>query len=381
MKILCVGDAMIPGADFTAVARTLGLADYITADWESDWTKLQHRRLVIEQQGPSVEPVPEVFLNHPDAEIALALFCPFSAAAMDAMPNLRVIGVARAGMENVDLQAASQRGIAVLHVMGRNAQAVSDFAVGLMLSEARNIARAHAAIKQGAWRKQFANSAFVPELKDKTIGIVGYGHIGRLVAKKLSGFQVQVLVFDPWVDKDEAEQTGVRVVDKETLFAEADFITLHARLTEEGRHLVSTRELETMKSTAYLINTARAGLVDMDALVTALQQGRIAGAALDVFDVEPLSAEHPLLTLENVTLTSHIAGTTREALTRSPQLLVDEVAKLLTTQPTQTRQLSDTTQPPLPPQPRFTIKNTDVLADPRFLDWLPSARSRLEEPR
>ncbi|MCF8565830.1 2-hydroxyacid dehydrogenase [Alicyclobacillus tolerans] len=363
MKILCIGDAMIPGVDFTTAAQALGTADYVTADWESDWANLQHRRLVVEQQGPSVEPVPGVFLENPDAEMVLALFCPFSEQAMDAMPNLKVIGVARAGTENVDVQAATQRGIAVVNVMGRNAEAVSDFAVGLMLSEGRNIARAHAAIKQGAWRKEFSNSSYVPELKGKTVGIVGYGYIGRLVAQKLSGFGVHAMVYDPWVDKAQAEQTGVEVVDKETLFKSADFITLHARLTEDSKNLVSHRELDLMKPTAYLINTARAGLVDMDALVSALQEGKIAGAALDVFEVEPIPAGHPLLELDNVTLTTHIAGTTREALTRSPQLLVQEVAKLLDGQGEQA-----------------TVKNKNVLANLET-SWVKDASKRLGRVR
>lgn len=358
MKVICIGDAMIPGADFTKAAEALGPAERVTADWETDWPRLQHRRLVVEQQGPGVEPVPEAFRAHPDAEMVLGLFCPFSAEGMDALPNLRLIGVARAGTENVDLAAATARDIVVLNVLGRNAEAVSDFAVGLMLAEARNIGRAHAAIKSGQWRKQFPNSAFVPELRGKTVGIVGFGHIGRLVAKKLSGFGVNLLVFDPWVNPADIEAMGARAVDKATLFAEADFITLHARLTPESRHLVGREEIARMKPTAILVNTARSGLVDTDALVEALQEGRIAGAALDVFDVEPIPEGHPLLALDNVTLTSHIAGTTREALTRSPELLVNEVVNLLEGR-------------------KAAVKNPEVLERPKVQAWLREAAAAL----
>lgn len=344
MKILCVGDAMISGDAFAEAAQKLGSAEIIAADWETDWDNLQHRRLVIEQQGPAVERIPPIFLENPTTDIAIGLFCPFSSELMDALPGLKVIGVARAGVENVDVEAATKRGILVFHVTGRNAEAVSDYAVGLMLSEARNIARAHAAIAQGSWRKQFANSDYVPELKGKSIGIVGFGHIGRLVAKKLSGFDVRTLVYDPWVSGE--LPNGVEVVDKETLFREADFVTLHARLTEESRHLVGKHELNSMKPTAYLVNTARSGLIDTNALVTALQNRQITGAALDVFDVEPIPQDHPLLALDNVTLTTHIAGTTREALTRSPELLVTEIDRFFAG------------------EARVTLKNPEVLNQP-----------------
>ncbi|MHB1684321.1 MAG: 2-hydroxyacid dehydrogenase [Bacilli bacterium] len=327
MKIVCVGDAMITGDAFAEAAGKLGASTIVSGDWETDWNRLQHRRLVVEQEGPAVESVPETFEQNLDAQIALGLFCPFSAESMDSFSNLRIIGVARAGVENVDVAAATERGILVFHITGRNAQAVSDFAVGMLLSEARNIARAHAAIGQGKWQKKFSNSSYVPELKGKTVGIIGYGHIGQLVAKKLSGFDVRILVYDPWFS-GEAPYDAVSV-DKQTLFRESDFITLHARLSEQSRHLVGEEELALMKSTAYLINTARSGLINTDALVEALKAERIAGAGLDVFDIEPIPSDHPLLALNNVTLTTHIAGTTREALTRSPELLVEQIDKFL----------------------------------------------------
>lgn len=359
MKILTIGDAMIPGAWFTEAAAALGKADFVTADWETDWSKLQNRRLVVEQQGPGVEVVPPAFLANPDAEIALGLFVPFSADGMDALPKVRVIGVARAGVENVDVKAATERDILVVNVMGRNAEAVSDFAIGVMLSEARNIARAHHAIKTGAWRKTFSNSDYVPELKGKTVGIVGFGYIGRLVAKKLSGFDVKILVHDPYVKPEDIAAAAAQAVDKQTLFSQSDFITLHARLSAENKGFVGREALALMKPTAYLINTARSGLIDTDALVKALQSKRIAGAALDVFDVEPIPADSPLLGLDNVTLTTHIAGTTREALTRSPELLVNEVARILDGVPTP------------------ALKNTAVLEKPVVKAWLAEARKSL----
>jgi D-3-phosphoglycerate dehydrogenase len=352
MKIVCIGDAMIAGTAFQQAAREVLSAEFVEGDWETDWPLLQKRRLIVEQQGPGVEDVPELLRLHPDAQMAVGLFCPFSADYMDLAPDLRLIGVARAGVENVDVKAATDRGIFVVNVMGRNAEAVSDYVIGLLLSEIRNIARAHAAIRQGDWRKRFPNSDGVPELRGKTVGIAGFGHIGRLVARKLSGFSVRILVYDPWVAADEMRALDVESVDKETLFSTSDFLTLHARLTDESRHLVNADTLRLMKPTAYLLNTARSGLVDMDALVAALAANRIAGAGLDVFEEEPIPAGHPLLALDNVTLTTHIAGTTREALTRSPALLMEQIAGLIRG------------------ESRVSLKNPAVLKRTEAREWL-----------
>ncbi|MCI0628856.1 MAG: 2-hydroxyacid dehydrogenase [Acidobacteria bacterium] len=359
MKILCIGDAMIPGADITAAARRLGSCEVVGSNWESDWERLQSRRLMVEKQGPSVEEVPGSFIEHPDAAIALGLFCPFSAQGMDAFQDLHLIGIARAGFENLDVAAATQRGIIGMRVLGRNAEAVAEFTVGLMLSETRNIARAHLAIKQGTWRKQFNNSANVPELKGKTVGIVGFGRIGRLVVRKLANFGVKLLISDPSTKPGEVVGSNAELVGMDRLVAESDVISLHARLTETSRGLIGRAEFQRMKTTAYLINTARAGLVDMDALVETLEKHQIAGAALDVFDVEPLPANHPLLTLDNVTLTSHLAGTTREVITRSPELLLDEIKSLMDGQ--------------LP----SSLVNPIVLKRPDVQEWLTRVRSSL----
>ncbi|QYR22788.1 2-hydroxyacid dehydrogenase [Paenibacillus sp. sptzw28] len=354
MKILTFGDAMINGKQFTEAARMLGNHEIVTTDWEPDWGRLQNRRLVIEQQGPAVEEVPPMFKENKDADMVLGLFGPFSPDGMDSFDNLKLIGVARAGTENVDVKAATDRGIVVVHVMGRNAQAVSDFSVGLMLSESRNIARAHMSIKNGEWRKVFSNADYIPELKGKNIGLVGFGYIGRLVAKKLSGFDVQIKVYDPFVKPESIDMPGVQLVDKETLLAESDFISLHARLTAENHHFISHAELAQMKPTAYLINCARSGLVDTDALVQALAEKKIAGAGLDVFDIEPIPHDHPLLALDNVTLTTHIAGTTSDALTQSPYLLAEEVKKILDGGKAN------------------WVKNPEVLNHPKVKEWLSS---------
>ncbi len=219
MNILCIGDAMIRGSQFKKACAEFSIQNnsIMVNDWEDDWDRLQHRRLVIEKQGPDAEPVLPM-IQHADkqTEMLLVLFAPVSAEAMDALPHLRVIGAARAGMENVNIQAATERGILVHHIMGRNAHAVSDFTIGLLLAEARNIARAHTAIQQGRWRKTFVNSDIIPEISGKTLGLVGFGYIGQLVAQKLVGFNLDVLVYDPVSDEIVTEY-HVRKVSKEEL--------------------------------------------------------------------------------------------------------------------------------------------------------------------
>ncbi len=333
MKILCIGDAMIAGEQFRKACDGLQIKNRVVlaTDWEADWDRLQNRRLFIEKQGPEAEPVlPAIMQADKDTDVLLVLFAPVSAGAMDVLPGLRLIGAARAGLENIDVRAATERGIVVQHLLGRNAHAVSDFTVGLLLAEARNIARAHHAIRQGVWRKEFANSASVPELRRRVVGIIGFGHIGRLVARKLAGFGVRILVFDPLVSDEILRAHSVERAALEDLLTRSDFVTLHARLTEENKGMIAAPQLALMKPTAVLINTARAGLIDEDALFAALEAREIAGAALDVFWTEPLPAGSRWRQLDNVTLTTHIAGTTADVLTNSPYLLAEDINKLLT---------------------------------------------------
>ncbi len=355
-KALIIGDAMIPGSVFLpAYERYLkkSVNEVKVGDWESDWAKLQFRRLEVEKQGPEIEIVPEM-IGEDDkaAEIAMGLFVPVSSAMMDALPGLKIVGVCRAGLENVNVEEATRRGVLVFNVMGRNAEAVSDFAVGLMLAESRNIARAHLAIKKGEWRKTFINSDFVPQLKEKVVGIVGFGFIGQLVAQKLSGFKTETLVYDPWASKEAAAKLGVRLVELEEIFTNSDFITIHARLTDENKGMIGADLLAKMKPTSYLINTGRAGLVDYTSLFNVLKNREIAGAALDVFPTEPIASDDEFTKLDNVTLTTHIAGTTTEALTSSPGLLMEDIKRLIDGE-----------------KPLFAI-NREVLDTADFKNWL-----------
>ncbi len=360
LSSILLGDAMIPSAGFKGAWEKY-LSEFgdiaFAGDWEPSWDKLQYRRLEVEKRGPEIEPCDPLILEHgKDASVLMGLFIACSSHVMDAMPNLRIIGVSRAGLENVNVEEATKRGILVFNVMGRNAHAVSDFAVGMMLAEARNIARAFYSIKNGEWRKTFSNSDNVPELGGKTVGLVGFGNIGRLVAKKLSGFETNTIVYDPYTPEESIRECGCTPVDLDTLFATSDFISIHARLTDQNKGMINAELIGKMKPTAYFINTGRAGLVDQAALANALQEKKIAGAALDVFTTEPIDKDSPFLTLDNVTLTTHIAGTTSDALTNSPYLLAADVAAFLKGE-----------------KARFII-NKEVLENPAFKEWLAGVR-------
>ncbi|HEM48630.1 MAG TPA: 3-phosphoglycerate dehydrogenase [Caldithrix sp.] len=359
MKVLCIGDTMIPGKNIAKAAKELQVKpNYIEMDdWETDWNKLQDRRLVIEKQGPSAEKVvPQIANASKDIEILLVLFCPVSQEAIETLPELKLIGASRAGLENIDVDYATKKGIVVHNIQGRNAQAVSDYTIGLILAEARNIARSHTAVKNGIWRKNFFNSDMIPELQGKTVGLIGFGFIGQLVAQKLSGFRINLLVFDPYVNDDDIQKYQAKRVSLEDLLKNSDFISLHARLSQENKDLLGEKELSCMKKSAYLINTARAGLIQEDALFESLKGQKIAGAALDVFWQEPITKNSRWLTLDNVTLTSHIAGTTTEALTKSPFLLVQDINRLLEDN-----------------HPRFIV-NPEVLEKIEVQKWLEKVR-------
>ena len=332
MKLTCILETRIPeiGEPIKKFAQEFPGTECVCEPWddpgEEDISAVFRR---IEVNGPDQEPVPDGFIKNPDTEILVGSFCPFSGTGMDTFEQLHIIGVVRAGMENIDIDAATIRGIAVVNAAGRNADAVSDFTIGMMLSEARNIARAHHSIRNGGWQLKFPNSSFTPDMRSKTVGLFGFGYIGRLMAEKLSGFHVNLMVFDPYITDDDVAPYGAKLVSKETLFSESDFISVHARLTPESHHAIAGNEFAQMKPTAYFINTARAGLVDYNALYEALKEHRIAGAALDVFEEEPLNADNPFRKLDNVTLTTHRAGSTLDAALNSPRLVFERIQNVI----------------------------------------------------
>ncbi|HSG82466.1 MAG TPA: hydroxyacid dehydrogenase [Gemmatimonadota bacterium] len=224
--------------------------------------------------------------------------------------RLKVIGRAGVGVDNIDIDFAAGRGIVVLNVPAGNVISVAEHTLALILSMVRQIPQAQASLARGEWRRKHFQGV---ELHGKTLGLAGAGRIGAEVAKRARAFGMRVIAYDPYLSDERAEQLGVELVTLSRLLEEADVVSVHTPLTEETRGMIGARQLALMKPDAYLVNAARGGVVDEVALVEALQEGRLAGAALDVFEHEPLPADSPLLKLDNVVAVPHIGAATREA--------------------------------------------------------------------
>jgi D-3-phosphoglycerate dehydrogenase len=247
---------------------------------------------------------------------------------MDRARNLKGIVKygARPGLDNVDLTAANSRRIPLAYTEGANTDSVAEFAVLLILALAKKMPNVIFDVKNQLWRQK---AGLGLELLGKNVGIVGLGMIGAKVAQKLSGFGVGIIATDPYVTSERAATLRANMVNLDTLLRESDIVTLHAKVTDETRHMIGERELALMKPTAYLINTARGALIDEKALCEALREGRIAGAGLDVFETEPPSSDNPLLGLKNVVLTPHLASWTEDALKKEADIAMEEVKRIL----------------------------------------------------
>jgi len=246
-----------------------------------------------------------------------------TARALELTRRLKVISKHGVGLDNIDLETAHARGIIVTATLNAIHDSVADLTLALLLALARRIVPAHNATHAGRWEKFIG-----VELRGKTLGIVGLGRIGKEVALRARAFSMNVLAYDVYHDDAFAAVHQVTFVSLPELLAQSDFVSLHAALTTDSAHLIGARELAQFKPNAYLINTARGGLVDETALADALRAHTLAGAALDVFTNEP-PVDNPLLNLNNVLLTPHIAGQTREGLARMDEMAADNVVRVL----------------------------------------------------
>lgn len=244
--------------------------------------------------------------------------------------RLKVIGKHGVGVDNVDLAAARARGIAVIFTPGVNSQAVAEHALTLMLFLARQIPTSSRLLREGQF-DHARRTIVAVDLRGKTLGLVGLGQVGRrLAAICHQGLAMRVLAFDPYVRPEQAGELGVELASAlPPLLEAADVVSIHAPLTPETRGIIDAAALARMKPTAYLINCARGGLVDEVALLDALRAGRLAGAGLDVFGEEPTTADHPLLKLENVIATPHVAGSSEEALRLMATAAAEDVLRVL----------------------------------------------------
>jgi len=329
MKLVGIGELFIPHEHIRRGFAPLAAKGVTveTFDWKlSGFQELQNINHLVEKDGSEAfDPPDYVYAAVKDADILVTEFCPVPRKLIDSAERLKVIGVLRAGVENVNVARATEKKVLVYNTPGRNSDAVADFTIGMLICECRNIGRGHHGLKNGVWIREYPNAGRIPDLPGKTVGIVGLGEIGQKVARRLAGFDVRLLGYDPFVAKPPA---GVTMVSLERLMAESDFVTIHARLTKETEKLISRNLIALMKSTAYLVNTSRSGLVDEEALYEALRDRRLEGAALDVFNKEPPGADYPLVMLPNVTLTPHMAGGSNDAFFNSAARLAPEIARL-----------------------------------------------------
>lgn len=269
------------------------------------------------------------------AEVLVMHQSPVTDGMLDKMPNLKLIGCSRGGPVNVDVGAAVARGIKVVRAPGRNASAVAEFTIGAILAETRKIRVGHEALRAGNWRGDLYRADTTGrELNEMTVGVIGYGKIGTRLVKILQAFGCRILVSDPYVQLDPADRAaGVEQVELETLLTQSDVVTLHPRVSAETTQMINKDTLAQMKPDALLVNTARGPLCNYDDLYEALKDGTIGSAMLETFSVEPTPPDWPLLQLDNVTLTPHIAGASVRTAQFAAQQLADEVRRYLTNEP------------------------------------------------
>jgi D-3-phosphoglycerate dehydrogenase len=262
------------------------------------------------------------------AEIVVTHAAPIGKLLFDKAPRLELVGCCRGGPVNVNLKAAAARGIPVVTSPGRNAQATAEFTVGLLLAGLRRIVDGSESMKAGNWDGGLYSYAQAgTEIGESTVGVIGFGRVGRRVATILRSFGCRVLVSDPFATLEEIRTAGGSPATIDELLTRSDIVTLHARLGAETYHLIGSHALGRMKKNAYLVNTARGGLLDYDALVTHVQDGHLSGAALDVFPEEPLPATHPLWRLPQITMTPHIAGATKACAVRAAEEVATKVGQ------------------------------------------------------
>ncbi len=250
-----------------------------------------------------------------------------TARVLDRAERLKVVGRAGVGVDNVDLDAATRRGVVVMNTPGGSSVTVAELTVAMMMALSRHIAQATASVKAGKWEKKKFQGR---ELAGKTLGVVGIGNIGSVVVERCLGLRMRVIAYDPFISPEAAAKMGVTLVTLDEVWRDSDVISLHVPLTEQTRNIVDGRALARMKKGVLLVNAARGGLVDEKALAEALASGQVGGAALDVFEKEPPPADHPLLKLDGLICTPHLGASTEEAQAAVAVAIAEQMALYLT---------------------------------------------------
>jgi D-3-phosphoglycerate dehydrogenase len=340
LTVAVIGDRfMQPDAFVAALAPLAGQVRLETRALELDWpdTPLTHG-----YAGDDLKGLRE-FMGDPTeieafiagADILINHLAPITAGMLERNPQLKLIAVSRGGPVNIDIAAARAANVTVVGTPGRNAAAVAEFTIGMILAQTRLITAGHDGLARGLWRGDLYRADVTGnELSALTVGVVGYGHIGTRVVRLLHAFGCRILVTDPYVElRPEDRERGVEQIVLNMLLSRSDVVSLHARVTEETTGFIGRRELGLMKPTAYLINTARGPLVDYDALYDVLKEGRIRGAGLETFAVEPVPPDLLLLRLPNVTLTPHVAGASQQTVERAAAMVAEELRRFVAGEP------------------------------------------------
>lgn len=336
MRILIVGDSYFPSSAYRRAFERLGdehAVTYVEIGDDPGWRPRSSSERGLREVFGSPAQVIAALDGH---EVLVAQGAALSDAVFDASPALRMVCCARGGPVNVDVGAATERGIPVVTTPGKNADAVADLTVALLVVLARRLPEVIRFIEGGGvfGHDNYEGARwFGHDLAGHTLGLVGFGQVGRRVATRALAFGMRVVAYDPFVDAASLESAGAAAVDLETLLAEADFVSLHARAGAGNRHLIGPAEISRMKPGSFLINTARDTLIDEAALLDGLASGRIAGAALDLVSHSPASGMHPLLAFPNVVITPHIGGATEETLHHAAEMVVAEIERLAAGQP------------------------------------------------
>jgi D-3-phosphoglycerate dehydrogenase len=335
MRIVVFGDSYMPSGVFRAAFDHLaarGGVEYVQLEDRPDWVpSTESERAVREAFGRP----DEVAAHVGDAQVIVVHGAPVTDEVMAAAPGLRLVACARGGPVNVDVAAATRRGVVVVSAPGRNAEAVADLTIAFMIMLARRVPDAmRAANGEGLGASAFEGGSFMGhDLAGHTLGLVGLGRVGRRVAARARAFGMEVLAYDPFVDASVMEEAGALPVELDALTRRSDFVSLHARAHADNENLMGRVQFAAMKPGAFLVNTSRETLVDEPALRAALESGHLAGAALDVVRSHPGPAPHPLAGAPNLILTPHIGGSTHETLGRGAEMLAAETERFLRGQP------------------------------------------------
>ena len=327
-KLLLVGDHFIPSQLMRSKLGALG-DRFEIVEGRTEFPLEPYRDIAeVREASGSEEQMIELLRR---VEVCCVHHAPLTRRVLENAPDLRLYVVCRGGPVNVNLEAASEHGVTVVYTPARNAAATAEHTVAMMLSALRGIPRTDAAMREGHWKGDYTWDTAGFELETATVGLIGYGAIGRMVARILRGFGATVLVYDPFAQLWASDE--VEAVSLDELLQRSNVVSLHARETPESKNILGAAQISKMPRGSVVVNCARGTLMDYDAVADALERGDLFAAAADVFPEEPLPASSRLLQLENFVVTPHIAGGTRQAAGKAAAIAAEEMQRFLMGQP------------------------------------------------